>query len=327
MPMRILEEVADRSAKAPVGHLAVSGGWPVLVVGTALVIALAWWMRSGRSPPRAAVLGAAVALPLLVWASALGAGPPEGLTVRFLDVGQGDAALVTSPGGVTMLVDGGPDRDLVATELAAAGVRRLDVVVASHPHADHIVGLPTVLARYQVGVLLRPGCPDTSADGATLARAIRDEEVPVRTPWAGEVLHVGDLRIDVLSPDRCWSGTESDTNNDALVLRVSLGGDVVLFATEPEEPAQEQLLEAGWDLRADVLKVPHHGAATSIPEFFEAVSPAVAVVPVGENGYGHPVPSTLAAIRDTGASVWRTDLHGTVTVTFSGGRVEVRSSA
>jgi competence protein ComEC len=130
---------------------------------------------------------------------------------------------------------------------------------------------------------------------------------------------VGDLRVDILSPDRCWTGTESDANNDAIVARVSLGSDVVMFATEPEEPAQEWLLQTGADLSADVLKVPHHGAATSVPEFFQAVHAQVAVVSVGENPYGHPVPSTLETIAATGAQVWRTDQHGTVTVTFTGG--------
>jgi competence protein ComEC len=90
----------------------------------------------------------------------------------------------------------------------------------------------------------------------------------------------------------------------------------VLFATEPEEPAQEALLEAGVDLHAELLKVPHHGAATSVPEFFQAVGAEVAVVSVGENDYGHPVPATLEAITETGADIWRTDQHGTITVTF-----------
>jgi competence protein ComEC len=137
---------------------------------------------------------------------------------------------------------------------------------------------------------------------------------------------VGDLRLDILSPDRCWTGTESDTNNDAIVARVSRGDDVVLVASEPEEPAQEWLLETGVDLSADVLKVPHHGAATSVPEFFEAVHAEAAIVSVGENPYGHPVPSTLASIAATGAEVWRTDEHGTVTVTFEAG-VPMVSSA
>ena len=222
-----------------------------------------------------------------------------------------------------MLVDGGPDEELVATELAALGVKRIDVVVASHPHADHVVGLPSVLARFQVGVVLQPGCPSTSSLQVDLDRAIADEGIEVRTPWAGETFVVGDVRLDVLSPHECYTGTESDTNNDALVIRLSRGDDVVLLATEPEEPAQEWLLEqhaeAGLDLSADVLKVPHHGAATSVAEFFDAVAAPVAVVSVGENTYGHPTAFTLDALSAAGSSVWRTDEHGTVTVTFEAG--------
>jgi competence protein ComEC len=243
--------------------------------------------------------------------------------VRFLDVGQGDAALVTTPAGVTMLIDGGPDEELVATELAALGVKRIDVVVASHPHADHVVGLPSVLARFQVGVVLQPGCPSTSSLQVDLDRAIADEGIEVRTPWAGETFVVGDVRLDVLSPHECYTGTESDTNNDALVIRLSRGDDVVLLATEPEEPAQEWMLEqhaeAGLDLSADVLKVPHHGAATSVAEFFDAVAAPVAVVSVGENTYGHPTAFALDALSAAGSSVWRTDERGTVTVTFEAG--------
>jgi competence protein ComEC len=134
---------------------------------------------------------------------------------------------------------------------------------------------------------------------------------------------VGDVRLDVLSPHECYTGTESDTNNDALVIRLSRGDDVVLLATEPEEPAQEWMLEqhaeAGLDLSADVLKVPHHGAATSVAEFFDAVAAPVAVVSVGENTYGHPTAFALDALSAAGSSVWRTDERGTVTVTFEAG--------
>jgi len=198
-----------------------------------------------------------------------------------------------------------------------------------HPHADHVVGLPSVLARFQVGVVLQPGCPSTSALQVDVDRAVADEGIETRTPRAGESFVVGDVRLDVLSPHECYSGTESDTNNDALVIRLTHGADSVLFATEPEEPAQEWLLEqrdqAGIDLHADVLKVPHHGAATSVAEFFDAVAAPVAVVSVGENTYGHPVPSTLQAIEATGARVWRTDQHGTITVTFAGGQPSISS--
>lgn len=324
-PMRFLEVIADRSAKAPVGHLATAGGPVSLVVGGVCVVALAWWLHSRRRPPRAIRLAGLAAIPIVVALAATAAGPPASLAVTFFDVGQGDAALVRSPAGATILVDGGPDQDAVATGLAKLGLRRLDVVVASHPHADHVIGLPAVLARYPVGVVLTPGCPDTSVFGAELGRAIEAEGVPIRHPRAGSSFVVGDMHVDVLSPDRCWTGTESDANNDALVIRISLGSDTILIATEPEEPAQEQLLDDGVDLRADVLKVPHHGAATSVPEFFQAVEAEIAVVSVGENDYGHPVPTVLEAIAQTGADVWRTDLHGDITVSFEGGSVTVES--
>jgi competence protein ComEC len=325
IPMRYLELVANVLGRAPIAHVTSRGGPWVLIPGGAVVAGVAVMLRTGWRPPRRVVVAAVALLPLLAWSTALTKGTPDSLTVRFFDVGQGDAALVTSPAGASILVDGGPDEDEVARELAALGVKRLDVLVASHPHADHIVGLPSVLARVPTSVVLQPGCPSDSSLQADLDAAIGDEGVQVVNPLAGDTFTVGDLRLDVLSPDRCWIGTESDANNDAIVLRVSRGDDVVLIASECEEPAQGWLLESGADLHADVLKVPHHGAGTSLPEFFQAVAAPVAVVSVGENGYGHPVGATLDAIEDAGSTVWRTDLRGTITIAFERGGPVVAS--
>lgn len=327
LPMRYLELLADRLARAPIPWITSHGGIVNLVVGLAIVWATAWVLRARPRVPRQILTAGAVVIPLLVWSSALSAGPPESLVVRFFDVGQGDAALVSSPGGANILIDGGPDPEQVATELSALGVKRLDVVIATHPHADHIVGLPAVLARFPVDVLLDPGCPDDSSIYADLVQAIADEHVPTRHPRAGDSLIVGDLRLNVLSPQECWHDTESDANNDSLVVMVSLGEDSVLFAAEPEEPAQQVLLDEGVALGADVLKVPHHGGATSLPGFFDAVHPQLAVVSVGPNTYGHPVPEVLGWIAATGAEVLRTDLDGEVTVTFDGPRLLVDSAA
>jgi len=163
------------------------------------------------------------------------------------------------------------------------------------------------------------------ADQADLDRAAAAEGIPIRYPRAGDTITVGDLKLDVLSPDRCWTGTSSDANNDGVVFMVRFVEDTVLFASEFEQPAQQRLLDRGISLRAEVLRVPHHGAATSLPEFFQAVAATYAVISVGPNTYGHPVPSTLRAIAATGAEIWRTDRRGDIVVTFGGRGISVRS--
>ena len=317
VPMRYLEIVASMLAKAPVAWITSSGGPLVIVGGLAVFVAIAAWLRTGWRPPRRAIVAGFALAPVLVWQVALGAGPPPSLTVRMLDIGQGDSLLITSPAGATVLIDGGPDEELDAQLLVSYGVKRLDAVVATHPHADHIAGLPQVLARFPVGVFFEPGCPDDTELQAALHEEIDAEGIPVRTPRAGDTITIGDLSFDVLSPDRCWDGSHSDPNNDSIVLLLRDGDDSMLFTGDAEREAQQVLLETGRLQEVDVLKMPHHGGDTSLPELFPAVSPQEIVISVGQpNPYGHPNPNALAEAEVTGAEIWRTDQHGTLTITW-----------
>lgn len=322
LPLGYLIGLSDRLARWPLPSLTGSGPFPAAVAALLGVLA-AVRLRRGRRPVGLVV--AAMAIAAMAWGSAPRAGPPETLTVTFLDVGQGDAALVRTPDGATVLIDAGPEDEQVSADLAALGVRRLDLAVASHAHADHIEGFPAVLARFPVALLIEPGCPAESPSYRRFLDALADEEVPVTHPRGGQSLAVGRLRVDILGPDRCSPGG-SEPNDDSLVLRLALGTQTVLFPGDAEVPAQLDMLADGDAVRATILKVPHHGGDTSDVSFFDAVDAVVAVVSTGPNLYGHPHPGVLRSLRDQGMAVYRTDLEGDVTVRFQPGGVVVESA-
>lgn len=325
MPLGYLEGLAERLARSPLPSITSRGGHAgELAVGLIVVAGVACWIRSGAPLPRRVLAVAMLVLPVLVWATAVRAGVPASPTVIFFDVGWGDSALVRTPAGATILVDGGADPNLVATKLGALGVKRLDLMVATHPHADHLAGLPAVLARFPVGLVIDPGCRGDSPYYGLFLGAVRAAGAPFRHPRAGATFLVGDIRVSVLGPDHCFSGTRSDPNNDSLVLRMDVGSASMLFPGDAEEPAQADLLRDQLNaLPGVLLKVPHHGGATNTPGFFAALRSRVAVVSVGPNRFGHPVASVLEDLAKNGMRVFRTDRSGDVTVTFRGGDVLV----
>jgi competence protein ComEC len=327
LPLRYLEILADRLASAPVFSITSHGGLPPLIGGVVVLIGFAWIVRGGRIP-KILVLAGVLLTPALVWSTALGTGPASGLEIHFFDVGQGDGALISSPAGANILVDGGPDEEQMATKLAALGVKRLDVVIGTHPHADHLDGLPEVFARFPVGTVLEPGCNEPSPSYTAFKESIALEGLHVDYPRAGDELQVGDLTLDFLAPHGCFSDTHSDPNNDSLVFRLTLGDDSVLFSGDAEIESQQVMLDDHALLQSEVLKVPHHGGDTSLPEFFDAVRPQLAIVSVGQpNPYGHPVPKVLDELAATGAHVVRTDQAGDLDVVFDRGRLLVDSEA
>jgi competence protein ComEC len=325
LPLGYLETLAARLSRSPLPSItSETGRLLILFGGIAVVVAVAWWIHDRRRLPRRLSVAAALFLPFLVWSSALRAGSPGSLTVVFFDVGQGDSALVRSPGGAAILIDGGPDHEQVATKLASLRIRRLDLVVATHAHEDHVAGLPEVLGRFAVALVIDPGCQGDSPFYAEFLHAVDASGVPFRHPPPGTVIAIGDVRLDVLGPERCFVGTDSDPNNDSLVLRLREGDASILFPGDAEEPSQTDLLhDSAGLLRSVVLKVPHHGGDTSLDQFFLAVRATVAIVSVGPNRYGHPVPDVLEELARDGMRVFRTDVMGDVTVTLEGEEVLV----
>jgi competence protein ComEC len=332
---RYLAWLAERFADAPGGQVSLGLGSPAAVAGAYALLgaAIVGARRPARSlagaiPPAAAawrrrprVQRAAVALVLLLAMAlplAVGLrrpGPPERLTVRFLDVGQGDATLVQHPDGSAVLFDGGPPEAGVARLLRRAGVRRLALLVATHASRDHHGGLAEVLRRIPVDALLDGG--DGSRDPgfrAVLREAARRGVRRIRAVAPLSLsLADGDLRVEVLSPAlRAPGPAPEDPNPRGVVAVVSSGDFDLLLSADAESGALLALpLPA-----VDALKVPHHGSADpGLGELLARLRPTVAAIPVGPNSYGHPAPATLAALRRARVRTYRTDRDGTVTLT------------
>lgn len=257
-------------------------------------------------------------------------GAPRGsLRVTFLDVGQGDAALVDLPSGASLLVDAGGlvgspvdvGERVVLPTLRARRRSFVDVVLLSHPHPDHYGGLATGTSRVRVGAMWDVGeAPAADVGHARLLASMRARGADVVGPARLCGVHdVGGARIEVLAP---CPGPDPDasTNDNSLVVRISFGRRSVLFAGDAERGAEARLVAAGRDLHADVLKVGHHGSRTSSsPAWLAAVSPRVAVISSGvRNRFGHPHPATLLALARAGPRIYRTDRDGAVTVTTNG---------
>lgn len=314
----LLRGVAGAFAGVPLGSVTASGlGVRHLVALYLAVAGLTFRLAAGRGA-RAPAVAAAVSVLLLVVPPA-GSPAPGGLRLTFFDVGQGDAALAESPGGARVLVDGGPDPERIASTLRGRGIRRVDVVVYSHPHADHVNGLAAVLERLEVGMFLHPG---TASGPAERGRAGR-----VEVARTGDAFVAGDLELEVLGPDdRLRSAaaaarevpgqgaSEGSAVNDAsVVLRLSWGGGCALFTGDVEEAGQEALLQRRpARLDCSVLKAPHHGSARLLSEFVQAVDAEWVAVSVGPNDYGHPSGRAVGLFEEEGGRILRTDRLGDV---------------
>ena len=239
-------------------------------------------------------------------------------SVTFIDVGQGDSCWLHLPNGDDVLVDGGKPQagPAVVAYLNEHGVADIELMVATHGDADHIGGLIDVLASMPVAEAWLDSQTCTTAMCQEFYQALADNGVVTATVRMGESYSWGEVAALVLNPSE---PLYADKNENSVVLRVSYGSVDFLLTGDAETGAENRMLNSGLPLEAEILKVAHHGSSSSSsPAFLSAVSPEVAVISVGPNPYGHPTEQTLARLQAVGATIYRTDHHGTIVITTDG---------
>ena len=283
--------------------------------------------RSGRG---LAFVGAGVAICVLV--ASVGATQPDGrLNVSVLDVGQGDAIFLRGPSGRRALIDTGPDPDRLITlldERIPAWDRRLDLVLITHPHEDHIAAVAALLDRYRITEIAEPGMIGPGPGDAAFRRRMAELGRQSRILAAGDSVLFDGVTLNVRWPlpgsvPLRPPDSGAAINNVSIVLDATYGARRIVLAGDVEEDVDQHLLESGLaadQRRVDVLKVAHHGSATATTDgFLERTAPSVAVISAGwRNPYGHPSPKTVARLTDAGAKVFRTDLDGTIDISTNG---------
>jgi competence protein ComEC len=334
--LHLLEILAALGARIPGGH-SVMPAEPRSAVPWLVLLGAGLWIAGqrntrGEAGRRLVLLATAAAwLSLITPGFAVGSGDAgRGLTLHFLNVGQGDGAAIRTPGGRWVVIDAGPrsagsdaGRRVVVPFLAREGARRVSVLIVSHAHLDHLGGAEAVLERFGADVVIEPA--DEVADPAytSLLDALAAAGIAWKPARPGTEFVLDSVRFEILHPDTAWSGWGLDVNEGSAVLRVTYGNFSGLFSGDAGFSAEERL--AGRVGAVDVLKVGHHGSRGSSGDAWLAeLAPRVAVVSVGRNTYGHPAPEALQRLEAHKAEVWRTDTEGSISIRTDGQTMTVK---
>ncbi len=239
------------------------------------------------------------------------------MQVHFIDVGQGDAALITC-GEEAMLIDAGDNSmgTTVQKYLMQQGIDKLEYVIATHPDADHIGGLDVIIYKFDCEMILMPDAEKDTESYQDVLAVMENQYYQKTVPKVGDIYTLGSANFQVISP----ALTYAEANNNSIVIRLVHGDNSFLFTGDAEVQAQQEMTYGGYELHSDVIKIPHHGGSSSYQKwFYQEVKPAFAVISCGkDNGYGHPSKEVLEALKELGVSVYRTDEQGSIVATSDG---------
>ncbi len=243
-----------------------------------------------------------------------------GMEVHFLDVGQGDSILIIdNDEQISVLIDGGERKysDEISKMLERKNIQKLDYIIATHPHADHIGGLIGILEKYPVNYVVMPEIEHTSKTYEDFINSILNNEANTNVVYAKNGLYTeqGNFKAKILAP---FNNTD-DLNNNSVVLKLDYYNYSFLFTGDIEKEVESEILQLGENIDVDFLKVAHHGSSTSNSEdFIKKVSPEISVIQLGvDNDYGHPHDGALSVLEKYSKSIYRTDLNGTVSLYFT----------
>jgi len=282
-------------------------------------------LRAYKVPQAAVVLLLLITVGVALWALLTPSAATGLLQVTFLDVGQGDAAWLKTPDGLDILIDGGRESkgaDLLSY-LQSHGVTDIEFLVLTHPHDDHVGGLIAILENMEVDEALTNCQSYDSATYREFQELLLDKAIPTTCVRDGNNFAWGDnISAAAVNPPESLM---SDANNNSVVLRISYGAIDFLFAGDIESEAEAEILGRGPIVEAEILKVAHHGSQySSTAPFLTAVDPEMAVISVGPNSYGHPTAEAIQRLHDADATIYRTDLNGTIVVITDGGTYSVQ---
>ena len=246
------------------------------------------------------------------------------LALHFIDVGQADSMLGILPNGETILIDAGnrEDGNAIVSYIKKQQIKKIDYLIATHPHEDHIGGLAEVINSFDIGSIYMPKASNNTKTFENALLAIKNKGLKVTTARAGvSILNNDNLKIELLAPT---SDYYENMNSYSAVTKITFGNTSFLLTGDADNISEGEMFK--YNLKADVLKVGHHGSSTSTSaEFLKAVAPKFAIVSVGKgNTYGHPAQKTLTTLKNAGVITYRTDINGTIVATSDGESIEIK---